>query len=87
MSTHVVHPPGVAALEALGPARAARRHRVPAGRAYSFDFGPVTIAGAPQPADGAARVLPAPDRAGQAAGRRGREAGAEVREGFTVDEM
>ena len=55
MSTHVVHPPGVAALRDLGPAGAAGGDRVPAPwRTYSFDFGPLTISGTPQPIDGIA---------------------------------
>ena len=32
LSTHVVHPPGVAALDRLGPARPTARHRLPAHR-------------------------------------------------------
>lgn len=55
---------------------------------YSFDFGPVTIAGSPRPADGAANaygprriVLDALLVEAAAA------AGAEVRESFTVEEV
>ena len=41
ISTHLVHPPGVAALRALGPARPARGHRLPADRHLRVRLRPV----------------------------------------------
>jgi flavin-dependent dehydrogenase len=55
---------------------------------YSFDFGPVTIAGTPRPADGADRAY-CPRRIVLDAllVEAAVEAGAELREGFTVEEV
>jgi len=88
MSTHVVHPPGVAALERWSLLPALEDTGCPPVETYSFDFGPVGIAGSPQPIDGIARAY-CPRRTVldhllvQAAVR----AGAELREAFTVDEI
>jgi flavin-dependent dehydrogenase len=88
MSTHVVHPPGVAALERWGLLGALEDTGCPPIERYSFDFGPVGIAGSPQPIDGIARAYcprrtVLDDLLAQAAVR----AGAELREAFTVDEI
>ena len=88
MSTHMVHPPGVAALARWGLLERLEATGCPPVENYSFDFGPVTIAGSPQPIDGVAR--------GYCSRRTvldhllveaAAEAGAELREGFTVDEI
>src|SRR3954451_7786929 len=88
MSTHLVHPPGVAALQRWGLLELLEETGCPPVETYSFDFGPVGITGSPQPIDGIARgycprrtVLD--DLLAQAAVR----AGAELREAFTVDEI
>src|SRR6478735_2154786 len=52
VSTHFVHAPGVAALERWGLRDALAGSGCPSIRRYSFDFGPFTIAGSPQPVDG-----------------------------------
>jgi 2-polyprenyl-6-methoxyphenol hydroxylase-like FAD-dependent oxidoreductase len=88
MSTHVIHPPGVAALKRWGLLEALEDTGCPSFDTYSFDFGPVTIAGKPQPIDGVARACcprrtVLDDLLAQAAVR----AGAELREAFTVDEI
>jgi flavin-dependent dehydrogenase len=88
MSTHLVHPPGVAALERWGLLDRLVETDCPPVERYSFDFGPVSVAGSPQPIDGEARAF-GPRRTvldkllvdGAA------EAGAEVREAFTVEEI
>ena len=88
MSTHLAHPPAVAALARWGILKQLEATNCPPITRYSFDFGPVTIAGTPRPADGA----------GQAYGPRrivldallveaAVAAGAELREGFTVEEI
>ena len=87
VSTHVIHPPGVAALSRWGLLdQVAATNCPPVGR-YSFDFGPVTLAGAPgtdaAPAAYAPRRLLLDKILLDAAAA----AGAEVREGFTVDEV
>ena len=88
MSTHHIHPPGVAALERWGLLERLEATGCPPVESYSFDFGPITISGSPQPIDGIAR--------GYCARRTildkllvdaAVEAGAELREGFTVDEI
>src|SRR5215204_158041 len=88
MSTHMVHPPGVAALQRWGLLERLEATGVPPVETYSFDFGPLTISGSPRPIDGIARgycsrrtVL---DKLLVDAAV---EAGAELREGFTVDEV
>jgi 2-polyprenyl-6-methoxyphenol hydroxylase-like FAD-dependent oxidoreductase len=88
MSTHLVHPPGVAALERWGLLERLEATGCPPIETYSFDFGPLTISGSPRPIDGAARAY-CPRRTVldqllvEAAG----EAGVEIREGFAVDEV
>jgi flavin-dependent dehydrogenase len=88
MSTHLVHPPGVAALERWGLLGLLEDSGCPPVETYTFDFGPVAVSGSPQPVDGIARgycprrtVLD--DLLAQAAVR----AGAELREAFAVDEI
>ncbi len=88
MSTHLVHPPAVAALARWGILEQLEATGCPPITMYSFDFGPVTIAGSPRPADGSANaygprriVLDALLVEAAAA------TGAEVRESFTVEEV
>jgi 2-polyprenyl-6-methoxyphenol hydroxylase-like FAD-dependent oxidoreductase len=88
MSTHLLHPPAVAALARWGLLERLEATGCPPVTSYSFDFGPVTIAGSPRPADGVATaygprrtVLDALLVEAAAA------AGAELREGFTVEEI
>ena len=86
MSTHFIHPPGVAALQRWGLLDALAATGCPPVRTYSFDFGPLAIAGSPRPVDANATaygprrtVLDALLVEAAAA------AGAEVRQGFTVE--
>ena len=88
MSTHVMHPPAVAALDRWGILERLAVTNCPPIKGYSFDFGPVTIAGSPRPADGAANpygprriVLDALLVEAAVA------AGAELRESFMVEEI
>jgi flavin-dependent dehydrogenase len=88
MSTHVIHPPGVASLARWGLLRRLLATGCPPIGRYSYDFGPFTIGGAPIPADGIAEAY-GPRRyvldtllVGAAV-----EAGAELREAFTVEEV
>ena len=88
VSTHLVHAPGVAALARWGVLDEITASGCPPIDTYSFDFGPVTLSGTPRPTDGVATAF-APRRTVldtllvDAAG----DAGAEVRTGFTVDEI
>jgi 2-polyprenyl-6-methoxyphenol hydroxylase-like FAD-dependent oxidoreductase len=88
MSTHLVHPPGVAALDRWGLLDRLVATGCPPIETYSFDFGPLTIAGSPQPIDGIAHAYcPRRTVVDQLLVDAAIEAGAELREGFTVDEL
>jgi flavin-dependent dehydrogenase len=88
LSTHLVHAPGVAALRRWGLLDDVIASGCPPIENYSFDFGPFTISGSPRPVDGVSNgysprrtVLDTilVDAAAQA--------GVEVREGFTLDDL
>jgi flavin-dependent dehydrogenase len=88
LSTHVIHATGVAALARWGLLDDLVATGCPPLHRYVFDFGPVVIDGVPHPCDGVS-VAYAPRRTVldgllvDAAAA----AGAEVRVGFTVDEI
>ena len=88
MSTHLVHPPGVAALKRWGLLERLEATGCPPITKYSYDFGPVAISGAPRPADGISLAY-CPRRIvlDQLLVEAAVAAGAELREGFTVDEI
>jgi 2-polyprenyl-6-methoxyphenol hydroxylase-like FAD-dependent oxidoreductase len=87
VSTHVVHPLAVAALERWGIRRSLAATGCPPITTYAFDFGPFTLSGAPGTAEAPIAYCPRRkvldallvDAAG--------EAGAELREAFTVEEL
>jgi flavin-dependent dehydrogenase len=88
MSTHLAHPPAVAAVARWGLLDKLKATGCPPITSYSFDFGPARIAGTPRPANGAAQaygprriVLDALLVEAAAA------AGAELREAFTVEQV
>ena len=88
MSTHLVHPPGVAALERWGLLEQLEATDCPPVNHYSFDFGPVSVAGSPQPIDGVARAYgPRRTILDKLLVDAAVDAGAELREEFTVDEI
>ncbi len=88
MSTHLVHPPGVAALERWGLLERLEATGCPPVEAYSFDFGPLTISGSPRPIDGVARAYcPRRTVLDRLLVEAAVEAGVELREGFTVDDL
>jgi 2-polyprenyl-6-methoxyphenol hydroxylase-like FAD-dependent oxidoreductase len=88
MSTHHVHPPGVAALERWGLLERLEATGCPPVETYSFDFGPLTISGSPRPIDGIARgYCSRRTILDKLLADAAVEAGAELREGFTVDEI
>jgi flavin-dependent dehydrogenase len=88
ISTHIVHPHGVAALERWSLAKPLKETGCPPFTHYALDFGPVTMEGSLRPVNGTGYAL-CPRRTVldkllvDAAVR----AGAELREGFTVDEV
>jgi 2-polyprenyl-6-methoxyphenol hydroxylase-like FAD-dependent oxidoreductase len=86
MSTHVVHHPGIAALQRWGLADRLIATGCPPIETYRFDFGPVAIAATPRPADGGTRAY-APRRIvlDKLLLDAAVEAGVEVRAGFSVE--
>ena len=70
ISTHLIHPPGVAALKEWGLLDRLVATGCPGIDTYSFDFGRVHDRGRPRNRRGAAGLLPATHRARQAAGGR-----------------
>ena len=81
LSTHLVHPPGVAALRRWGLLERAVTGCPPIGT-YVFDFGPFTISGTPGTAYAPLRTMLDTVLVDAAAA-----AGAQVRQGFTVSEV
>ena len=87
VSTHVVHPVGVSALERWGLLDAVVASGCPPIHTYAFDFGPIVLEGAP--GTGASPVGYCPRRTvlDQVLVDGAARAGVEVREGFGVEEL
>lgn len=88
ISTHMIHAPGVATLKRWGVLDKVIASGCPQVDTYSFDFGPFAIKGTPRPSEGVS-VGYAPRRTvlDKILVDAAVEAGAEVRERFTVDEI
>jgi flavin-dependent dehydrogenase len=88
VSTHLIHAPGVAALSRWGLLDRVIATGCPPITSYSFDFGPFVIEGSPHPSDGVATAY-APRRTvlDKILIDAAAEAGAEVREAFTVEDL
>ncbi len=88
VSTHLLHAPAIAALGRWGLLDRVVATGCPPINGYSFDFGPMTIAGAPRPVDGVGTAY-APRRTvlDKILVDAAVESGAELREGFTVGEV
>jgi 2-polyprenyl-6-methoxyphenol hydroxylase-like FAD-dependent oxidoreductase len=85
ISTHLIHPPGILALQRWGLVDKIVSTGCPPIDTYAFDFGPFTLSGAPDEAIvayGPRRTVLDKLLLDAAA-----EAGAEVREGFSVESM
>ena len=89
VSTHAIHAPGVAALGRWGLLERLDGTGCPPLSRYSYDFGPFTISGAPRPAGGDVARACCPRRTvlDKLLLDAAAEAGAEVREGFAVEEL
>ncbi len=87
LSTHVIHPQGVAALARWGVLDKLVATGCPAIHTYSFDFGPIAISGKPGTPDSPVAYCPRRIVIDKLLVDAAREAGAEVREGFIVDEI
>jgi 2-polyprenyl-6-methoxyphenol hydroxylase-like FAD-dependent oxidoreductase len=88
MSTHLIHAPGVAALQRWGLLDELAATGLPPIATYIYDFGPFEISGTPRAADGVAGALcPRRTVLDDLLARAAVAAGAELREAFTVDEL
>jgi 2-polyprenyl-6-methoxyphenol hydroxylase-like FAD-dependent oxidoreductase len=87
VSTHVVHPLGVAALARWGLLDRITATGCPPIHTYTFDFGPVTISGSPGTPDAPVAYCPRRTVLDKLLVDRAAEAGAEIREGFTMERL
>jgi 2-polyprenyl-6-methoxyphenol hydroxylase-like FAD-dependent oxidoreductase len=87
LSTHMIHPPGVAALQRWGLLDKLAATGCPPIATYSFDFGPFTISGAPGTAENPVAYGPRRTILDKLLVDAAAEAGAEVREAFSVEEL
>ena len=87
VSTHVVQPLAVAALARWGLLDRLTATGCPPIHTYAFDFGPVTISGAPGTKDTPVAYCPRRTVLDKLLVDAAAEAGAEIREGFAVEEV
>jgi flavin-dependent dehydrogenase len=87
VSTHVVHPTGVDALRRWGLVSDVIASGCPAIDTYSFDFGPLVIEGSPGTPESPVSYCPRRTVLDKVLVDGAAAAGAEVREGFGVDEL
>ena len=87
ISTHLIHPPGVASLERWGLLDSVIATGSPAIDTYAFDFGPFTISGTPGTDETPAAYAPRRTALDKLLVDAASEAGAEVRERFTVESL
>ena len=87
VSTHIVHPLAIKALSRWGLLDRLTATNCPPIDTYAFDFGPFTIAGAPGTADAPVAYCPRRTVLDKLLVDAASEAGAEVREHFTVEEI
>ena len=87
LSTHVVHPPGAAALKRWGVLDRLTETGCPPIDTYTFDFGPFTLSGSPGTDDSPVSYCPRRIVLDKLLVDAASDAGAEVREEFTVDEV
>lgn len=87
MSTHLVHPPGVAALKKWGLIDRLVATGCPPIDVYAFDFGPFTISGIPGTVEAPVAYGPRRTVLDKLLVDAASKAGAEVREGFTVEDI
>jgi flavin-dependent dehydrogenase len=88
MSTHLMHNPAINSMQQWGLADQLAATGCPQIERYRFDFGPFAIVGTPRPTNGEQRAF-APRRIvlDNLLVNAAADAGAEVREGFSVEEL
>jgi 2-polyprenyl-6-methoxyphenol hydroxylase-like FAD-dependent oxidoreductase len=87
ISTHLIHPPGMEALKRWGIDEAVAESGCPPIDTYLFDVGPVVIAGSPGTEKAPASYAPRRTVLDKILVDAASQAGAEVREGSTVEEF
>jgi 2-polyprenyl-6-methoxyphenol hydroxylase-like FAD-dependent oxidoreductase len=87
VSTHLIHPPGVAAMKRWGLLERMKATNCPPIHRYAFDMGPFVIEGAPGTGDDAIAYAPRRTVLDKLLVDAAAEAGVEVREGFHVEEI
>jgi flavin-dependent dehydrogenase len=87
VSTHLLHPPGVDALGRWGLLERFVATGCPPIHTYTFDFGDFTLSGAPGTAETPVAYAPRRTVLDKLLVDAAAEAGAEVREGFTVQDL
>ncbi|MEA2198492.1 MAG: hypothetical protein QOJ25_2543 [Solirubrobacteraceae bacterium] len=87
LSTHVLHPTGAAAMKRWGLLDRLAATGCPPIDTYAFDFGPFTISGAPGTADSPVSYCPRRTVLDKLLVDAASESGAEIREGFTVEDI
>jgi 2-polyprenyl-6-methoxyphenol hydroxylase-like FAD-dependent oxidoreductase len=87
VSTHIVHPLAIKALSRWGLVARLTATNCPPIHTYAFDFGPFTLAGAPGTADAPVAYCPRRTVLDKLLVDAAAEAGVEVRERFTVEEI
>jgi 2-polyprenyl-6-methoxyphenol hydroxylase-like FAD-dependent oxidoreductase len=87
VSTHLLHPPGVASLRRWGLLDLVTATGCPPIHTYAFDFGPFTISGAPGTDETPVAYAPRRTVLDKLLVDAAAQAGAEVREGFTVQDL
>lgn len=87
ISTHLIHPPGIGALERWGLLDRVIATGCPPIDTYAFDFGPLTLAGSPASRDSAVSYAPRRTLLDQILVDAASKSGAEVREEFVVEEV
>jgi 2-polyprenyl-6-methoxyphenol hydroxylase-like FAD-dependent oxidoreductase len=87
VSSHVVHPLGAAALARWGLLDRLTATGCPPIHTYAFDFGPFTLSGSPGTRDAPVAYCPRRTVLDKLLVDAAAAAGAEIREGFTVEEV
>jgi len=87
ISTHLVHPPGMAALRRWGLNDELTATGCPPIHTYAFDMGPFTLTGRPGTADEPASYGPRRTVLDKILVDAASSSGAEVRQGFTVEDV
>ncbi len=87
LSTHVVHPTAVAALQRWGVLEPIVASGCPPIHTYRFDFGPVILAGSPGSPGAPVAYCPRRTVLDHVLVQAAADAGAEIREGFSVEEV